>query len=268
MFMSLDCAVLTKPYVEFYPSSYYDLTLSIRSYLNLWFLFIACTIFEDKLNKYGEGSDCTSFLFFVGEIFRKIKRRHRRCNSLIKKFLKFFSDGLVVFLFCLNISLIIICNPSLLNPGPKSFSIFYNNVQGFFNTRDLASDSPPLNMAKIHEVHGYIYSTKPDIIILNETWLKSSICDNEILPDNYKVFRRDRSSKSHPLDANRPKKFRKFGGGVMIAHRRDLAITSVQFTKISVQAELLSVIFKTASGNKNLCIELLSCWNTGTRKFS
>lgn len=57
----------------------------------------------------------------------------------------------------------------MLNPGPESFSIFYNNIQGFVNTKDLASDSPPLNMTKVHEIHGYIFANKPEIIILNET---------------------------------------------------------------------------------------------------
>ena len=44
----------------------------------------------------------------------------------------------LVFLSLLNISLIVICNCSLLNPGPN-LSVVYNNVHGFLNTRDLAS---------------------------------------------------------------------------------------------------------------------------------
>ena len=32
----------------------------------------------------------------------------------------------------------------------------------------------------------------PDIIASCETWLTSSILDNEIIPDNYKLYRKDR----------------------------------------------------------------------------
>ena len=124
------------------------------------------------------------------------------------------------------------------------------DIHGLINTRDLASDSPPLNMTKVHEIHGYILTNRPDIVILNETWLKRSILDSEVLPDNYKVFRLDRSLKSHPIDPMQPKKFRKNGGGILIAHRSDIDISSVKFTKAGVQAELLSVVLRTQSGKK------------------
>ena len=251
MFLNQDCAVSTKPIVAFYPSNH--LITSIRPYLNLWVLLVTFTVIETKVKELCKGGDCTSLDSIFTKLFRRIIQRSQCKSNFIKKYLGLTLDGLAVFLSLLNIVLIVICNPSMLNPGPKPFSIFYNNIQGFFNTRDLASDSPPLNMTKVHELHGYFYSTKPDIIILNETWLKKSISDIEVIPDNYKVFRIDRSIKSHPWDPSRPKKFRKHGGGVLIAHRSDLDISSIQFTKIKVQAELLSVIFKTASG-KQFCI--------------
>ena len=118
-------------------------------------------------------------------------------------------NGILLFLFILNMILIVISNCSILNPGPNSLSVVYNNIHGFINTRDLASETPPLNMTKVHEIHGYIFTHKPDIVILNETWLKRSILSNEVLPDNYKVFRVDRSLKSHPIDPIRPKNFEK-----------------------------------------------------------
>ncbi len=82
---------------------------------------------------------------------------------------------LSIYIFSLNMLLLVKCNTSILNPGPKNgpLSIFYNNVQGLINTRDLASDNPPLNMTKLHELHGFLYTNKPDIVILNETWLKN-----------------------------------------------------------------------------------------------
>jgi hypothetical protein len=162
-------------------------------------------------------------------------------------------DGILLVFFVVNMILLVVCNCSILNPGPNSLSIVYNNVRGFINTRDLTSDSPPLNMTKVHEVQGFIFTHKPDVIILNETWLKKSINSNEVLPDNYKVFRLDRSTKSHPFDPTQPRKFRKNGGGVLIAHRCDISISSVKFTKVTVQAELLSINLKTDIG-KNFCI--------------
>ena len=90
------------------------------------------------------------------------------------------------------------CNMSLLNPGPRHLKVFYNNVQGLINTRDLASENPPLNMTKLHELHGFLFSNIPDILILNETWLKKSVLDDEILPDSYKIFRLDRTLATHP----------------------------------------------------------------------
>ena len=85
-------------------------------------------------------------------------------------------------------------------PSNRPLKIFYNNVQGFINTRDLNSNTPDLNMTKIHEFHGYLLTHKPDIIILNETWLKKSILDTEVLPERtYKVLRTDRSGKNSSL---------------------------------------------------------------------
>ena len=82
---------------------------------------------------------------------------------------------LLVFLCLLNLKLIVISNPSITNPGPKKISVLYNNIQAFMNTRDLTTDSPPLNMTKLHEINGYIFTHAPDIIIMNKTWLKPSI---------------------------------------------------------------------------------------------
>ena len=101
--------------------------------------------------------------------------------------------------------LIVLITPSIVNPGPtpsnRPLKIFYNNVQGFINTRDLNSNTPDLNMTKIYEFHGYLLTHKPDIIILNETWLNKSILDTEDLPErHYKVLRTDRSGKTHPWD--------------------------------------------------------------------
>ena len=58
---------------------------------------------------------------------------------------------------------------------------------------------------------------------------------------------------THPWDPNHPKKFRKNGGGVLIAHRNDLNFSSSKITITKAKAELLSVMFRLNNG-KNLCI--------------
>ena len=64
------------------------------------------------------------------------------------------------------------------------------------------------------EIQSFAYNSSPDILVLGETWLKPSIQDNEIFPPNaYKIFRLDRSPKSHPPDRTRnPNKYRTNGG--------------------------------------------------------
>ena len=117
----------------------------------------------------------------------------------------------LVYVASINIVLLIMCNMSLLNPGPRHLKVFYNNVQGLINTRNLASEDPPLNMTKLHELHGFLFSNKPDILILNETSLKKSVHDDEILPDSYKIYRLDRSLATHPWNQNQPKNLGKMG---------------------------------------------------------
>ena len=96
---------------------------------------------------------------------------------------------------------------------------------------------------KTCELNGYIFSHRPDIVILNETWLKKNIVDSEILNKVYKIFRIDRSGKTHPWDPQQPKKFRKNGGGILIAHRNDIECESTEVGLIKVQAEILSINF-------------------------
>ena len=114
----------------------------------------------------------------------------------------FFSNFLykiaTLFLF-----LVVVSNLFLLNPGlerQEGLSCFFHNVQGFINLNSLAKQSPDLNITKVMEFQAFVFEKKPDIIILNETWLKPTINSNEIIPGkSYKVFRKDRSSFSHPL---------------------------------------------------------------------
>ena len=106
-----------------------------------------------------------------------------------------------------------------------------------------------------------MYNTKPDIIILNETWLKPSIKNSELLSSNmYKIFRLDRSPDTHPVDCKNPKKFKKNGGGVLIAVNCNLDLNP-RIIKINSKAEVLSIELKTPN-KKKICLS--TCYRVGT----
>ena len=177
---------------------------------------------------------------------------YKPVHIAILRVLKCLYNGLPIiimaYIHMLNIDEITRVNPSLKNPGPNQISVLYSNIQGMIHPRDLASIEPPLNMTKIHEINAYLIANKPEILILNETWLKKVIKNKQLLPNIYKIKRLDRSVETHPYDINNPKKFRKHGGGIAIAHRRDMKIEGFKFTKCSVQAEILTINFKLDNG--------------------
>ena len=80
------------------------------------------------------------------------------------------------------------------NKKSPGISVYYQNVQGLIPFGNLSEKHPILYNTKISELHAYVYRFNPDVIILNETWLKPSILDSEIFPTNkYTLFRLDRS---------------------------------------------------------------------------
>ena len=187
-------------------------------------------------------------------------------NSILKCSLLKFSMLYSCWIFMVNIMLLVICNMSILNPGPlcqskNNISIIYHNVRGFVHFGDLGKVNPALVTTKLLEFQSYVYENKPDIIIINETWLKKSIHSNEILSDqSYKIFRLDRSQKTHPIDINDPDKYRRNGGGVLIAVRSDLDIQTKSIT-LKCKAEILSIELKLGNG-KNICLS--TCYRVGT----
>ena len=79
----------------------------------------------------------------------------------------------------LNLILIIICSPVIINPGPnqksQKLSVFFQNVRGFISPNQLGEPNPnSLNLDKVSEFQSYIFEKKPDIVILNETWLSKN----------------------------------------------------------------------------------------------
>ena len=103
----------------------------------------------------------------------------------------------------IKITLIIIVNDCfMLNPGPANptaLSVFYQNIQGLITFSSLACDEPSLSINKILELNSYIASNHPDIVVLNETWLKETVkTRNFFLLMMINVLRVDRSVNKHP----------------------------------------------------------------------
>ena len=91
---------------------------------------------------------------------------------------------------------------------------------------------------------------KPDILMLNETWLKKSIKKSELFSlETYKIFRLDRTAHTHPIDPSNPTKFRKNGGGVLIVVRRDLDIISTKL-EFKCAGEILGITLTFNDGKK------------------
>ena len=97
--------------------------------------------------------------------------------------------------------------------------------------------------------------------MLNETWLKNTILDKEILPSSqYKIFRCDRTEDSHPLDLSNPLKLRRNGGGVLIAISCSLKV-SANIINLKCKAEMLAIELIVSDGSN---IVISTCYRVGT----
>ena len=197
------------------------------------------------------------FFFVASKITAIYKEGKIRFNCRLHRFAAVF----LFWVYSLNVLLIILVNPSLLNPGPQHLSVAYQNVQGLIPFGQLSSQHPLLDRCKISELQSFAIQSRPDILVLNETWLKKSISSNEILPDSqYEIFRNDRTRRTHPQDPNNPKKFRENGGGVLLAVRSDLNATVKRLT-VTTGLEMLAV--KVNFTNKESFI-ICTCYRVGT----
>ena len=156
------------------------------------------------------------------------------------------ASGFIILLSIasLLLFLIVVSNISLLNPGPiqdQHLNCYFHNVQGFVTLNSVGKPYPNLNITKLLEFQACIFQNTPDIVILNETWLKSCINDKEIIPgDTYRIFRKDCSCLSHPPDPQNPNKFKRNGGGVLIAIKNSLNLSPKEI-KTACKAEILSI---------------------------
>ena len=205
-------------------------------------------------------------------IFLKNIKTPTRCkchNVISKRVLTLPDNKNKLFILLIIFLLISISNSSLKNPGPTinvsnnahGLSIFYQNVQGLIPFTELNKKHPNLDNTKLAELHAYVYEKQPDIIVLNETWLKSTISDEEILPrDKYRIMRCDRSEHSHPPDPNNSLNFRRNGGGVLIAISCLLKVSS-KVIDLKCKAEILAAEIILNDGSK---IVISTCHRVGT----
>ena len=170
-----------------------------------------------------------------------------RIRTSLRKLVKaIMASGYIILLSIasLLLFLIVVSNISLSNPGPtkdQHLNCYFHNVQGFVTLNSVGKPYPDLNITKLLEFQAYIFQNTPDIVILNETWLKSCINDKEIIPgDTYKIFRKDRSCLSHPPDPQNSNKFKRNGGGVLIAIKSSLNLCPKEI-KTTCKAEILSI---------------------------
>ena len=152
---------------------------------------------SDKSTKIGRGR----FVCF------ELTRINPESSSRIKIFLATtipLTKFLSLWICTINRALITVINPGILNSGPynslntphlernNALTIHYQNVQGLIPFGCLSDKNPLLDFNKIYELQTHVDAHKPDIIILNETWLKETINDSEILScEHYKIFRCD-----------------------------------------------------------------------------
>ena len=79
---------------------------------------------------------------------------------------------------------------------------------------------------KLSLFQSYVYSSNFDVICLTETWLSESVFDQEILPTNYNIYRKDRPSR---------------GGGVLIATKSFIPVSVVCSDQSNNALEILTV---------------------------
>lgn len=188
---------------------------------------------------------CTSYVKIAYfSLISTVILRYRGSFFLVKKPVKRSArvlQYLISSILLINFLLIGIVNPSMLNPGPESISVSYQNVQGLIPFSQLGKTQPKLDCTKIYELNCHLSDKSPDVLVLNETWLSKSIQDREVIKHlNYDVYRNDRSQVTHPTDPNNPTKYRKFGGGVLIAVRSNI---DAEVKRISMRkgAEILAI---------------------------
>ena len=100
--------------------------------------------------------------------------------------------------YFLNILLLLVSTDVQQNPGPTSWSNALRKSS--FNARSIVN--------RHLDLQAYVTLVNPDFIAITETWLDNNIDDNELLPNCYNIYRKDRESR---------------GGGVLLAVKSNIS---------------------------------------------
>ena len=189
-----------------------------------------------------------------GHIFRnycktKIKSSAYRYNliPLLKNSLRFYTT-------IINLTLIVLVTPSIVNPGPSNRSsvqpdikVAYCNAQGFILMSSIRGNQPIFQTNKLLDFQSFLHIEKPDIVVVNETWLNEHINNNEIVDEQYyKCYRSDRSTE------DKLKYNKKGGSGVIILCRQDLDIKT-KLIDIHSNLPIISIEIK-FKDNTKICL--------------
>jgi exonuclease III len=130
------------------------------------------------------------------------------------------------------------------NPGPfsghdgqvKSLVLNARSLKSFH--RDEQSNLIVCNLQRFQDLD---YNENSDVICMNETWLNSTVSDQEILHPGFSIFRKVRKERS--------------GGGVLIAVKTDSFKTIKEFSPDGEdlqELEIVSTEFRTVTNKKIL----------------
>ena len=96
----------------------------------------------------------------------KCIRKHIIKYSTLSKMAHF----LIFWVASINLFLIVIVNPCIVNPGPPqalpNISVLFQNVRGLIPWTDLGKPSPMLSSTKLAELQAYIFFNKFDIVMM------------------------------------------------------------------------------------------------------
>ena len=158
-------------------------------------------------------------LFLLGNsrqncnVFSRIYKSYKTSNLSRSSYwmipINFFKNSALFYTTIINLLLIVITTPSIVNPGPQlpNIKVSYCNAQGFILSSSMRGSQPIFQTRKLLDFQSFLHLDKPDIAIVNETWLNEHINSNEIVNEQYyKCFRMDRSSEDK-------EKYNKVGGG-------------------------------------------------------
>jgi hypothetical protein len=227
-----------------------------KSLLNWWVVLI---LFFPSRDPGGVGSSNTYYYYSTYSthlplsfcILRSNYHRNWKRGSLIDV----LSSTYALYSCTINLILIVIVTPSIVNPGPIppltnarspcELKVAYCNMQGIIMMSSIKGCQPIFQTHKLLDFQNYLHMKKPDIVIINESWLNEHVHDNEIVSESYyKTFRRDRTAD------DKLKFGKKGGGGVFFLVKQGLNIESKLVSINCGHVPIQSIEIKFHDGSK------------------